>query len=241
MFARHGVRCEIIIVEDVIVGVFALDGEISDGVFTLADLRHRIGDIPLNGQIRAVLPRHGVSFRLSVDRAGKFRYAVVFRHRKIDCIHALREHGRIVALGHFHEVVEVCILRIGAEALPCHDEDDEGNDHGKTCAEHAVAALFLQFEHLLVVHLLVVRILFLQLFELGLHLLHDEILFSRHHALVDVERQRDRLEDEVEHDDADAHDADALDDDTGKMTEPVEPDLIPRGKDHDVRHCAQQR
>lgn len=89
-----------------------------------------------------------------------------------------------------------------------------------------VAVLFVQLHHLLIVEGFVVGVLFLQLIEVVLHAAHDERLFACFDALIDIEREGDRLQDERKADNADTDDADALNDGADTLTEPVQPDLI---------------
>ena len=136
------------------------------------------------------------------------------------------EDRRVVLCGHILVHGEVCELRIGAKSLKGDDENDEGQDHGKTGAQHSVAVLFVQFGHLLLIHRLVVRVLLLQLFKLGLHLLHDQVLLAHLDTLINIEGQGDCFEHEGKHDDAYADDSHPFDDDFCKLSQRVKPDPV---------------
>ena len=188
---------EIVAVEDVFFLLYGGDGEIISN----RPLRtQRIGAALLGERLSrfellfclvsfAVLSRQGDgAVRPHDDGVGVVLYDGI-----VKSLFPVLQNGGVVVLRHIHEEVEVGVSRIGVERLERDDDDDEGDDHGKAGAEHGIAVLLVQLHHLLVVHSLVVCILLLQLIQIVAHLAHDECLFSRLDALIDVEGEGDRL------------------------------------------------
>ena len=166
------------------------------------------------------------------------KHGSVFAARKRHCkpVLAVRKDRGIIVARHLHKEIEVRIAGIGVERLERDNDDDERDDHRKTCPEHAVPVFLVQLHHLLIVHRLVVGVLFLQFIEIIAHIAHDERLLARLDALIDVKGEGDRLQNERKTDDADADDADTFNDRSDALPEPVQPDLIPLLKQED-RHA----